>query len=265
MNQAPPRLPPPPLPIGPGAIHVALAPDQPPTPMSGIDLRGKIAAGQVPLDANIWYAGLADWIRAGDHPELAREGVASVKRADEELDLVFGELVRGSWKYFHAHDTADHIDEVFVGALITSTLDNGYSLIDITSDGSNHYLRFENLGNGTRIVFSVNHLARDLIAARVLGQMASVVIGYGERVQDPDRVWQALKAEYKSGYLQSPEPGTVTVDADMAAGYVYVQVDLYWNIGEYVSDKLEIDYPKLTSHVGATVNALRKYLVGRFR
>lgn len=262
---SPPRLPPPPLPIGPGAIHVMVAPDQPATPMSAIDLRGKIAGGQLQLDANIWFAGLPDWIRAADHPELAREGVTSAKQADEALDRVFGELVRGSWKYFHSHDTASHIDEVFVGALITSTLDNGYALIDLTSDGSNHYLRFESLGNGTRIVFQVNHLARDLIAARVLGQMASVVIGYGERAKDPDRVWQALKAEYKSGYLQSPEPGTITVDADMASGYVYVQVDLYWNIGDYVSEKLEIDYAKLTSHVGATVNALRKYHVGRFR
>lgn len=262
---SPPRLPPPPLPVGPGAIHVSVASNQPATPMSALELRAKIADGSVGPDAMLWYAGLPDWLRAGDHPEIAREGAAGAKRADEELDRVFGELVRGSWAYFQAHETAAHVDEVFVGALITSTLDNGYSLIDLTSDGSNHYLRFESLGNGTRIVFQVNHLARDLVSARVLGQMASVVIGYGERVSDFDRIWSAMKAEYKSGYLQSPEPGTITVDADVTSGYVYVQVDLYWNIGDYVSDKLAIDYPKLTGHVGATVNALRKYLVGRFR
>ena len=67
----------------------------------------------------------------------------------------------------------------------------------------------------------------------------------------------------KSGYLEQPESGTVTVDADVSAGYLYAQVELYLDLAEYLDDELNVNYDTMTAHLGAVVNALRKYLCAR--
>jgi hypothetical protein len=183
---------------------------------------------------------------------------------DHRLDGIFGELVTKSWDYYEDHAFSGHIDEVFLGAIITSTLDSGCALIDISSDGTHHYLRFEDLEDHSRIVYRMTHLTGSLSQSRVLGQRASVVVGYGERVGAFQKIWKALQAEYKSGLVVSPEPGTITVDGDMNSGYVYVQVDLFLCIDDYVARDYTIDYKLLQDHLAASHNALRKYLRGRF-
>ncbi len=183
---------------------------------------------------------------------------------DNRLDGIFGDLVTKSWDYYEAHAFSGHIDEVFLGAIITSTLDSGCALIDISSDGTHHYLRFEDLEDHSRIVYRMTHLTGGLTQSKVLGQRASIVVGYGERVGNFAKIWKALKAEYKSGLVASPEPGTITVDGDMNSGYVYVQVDLFISIDDYVAPDYAIDYKLLQDHLAATHNALRKYLRGRF-
>jgi len=263
----------PPLPPGDAPAFFVRGPAGQIGPISGQALLQQILQGLLPDTSTIWYQGMPDWVPAREHPGFgpliaqhrppAGDPHAAARAADDEKDRIFGKLVKASWEYYNEHVAASNIDEVLVGAIITCTLDNGFSLIDLTSDGGRHYLRFENMQNASRIVVQVQHLTSGLVDAKVLGQRASVVIGYGERVADFQRIWQALKAEYKSGYLQSPEPGTIPVDADMASGYVYVQVDMYWNIEDYVKTDYAIDYARLTTHIGATVHALGKYLRGR--
>ena len=243
------------------------------------------ASGQIPPDAAIWYDGLPQWVPVAEHPELLarlggpaaspamapaavaapRAGGMLASASDDELDRQFSKLISRSWDYFNENLFARQVDEVFIGAVITSTLDNGYSLIDLTSDGTNHYLRFQQMAEHSRIIYQLHHLARSPAEAKVLGHIASVTIGYGERVNNLGRIWGAVKAEYKSGYIQSAEPGTVTIDADMESGYIYAQVDLYWNITDYVDEHYAADYDKLGNDVGASIHALRKYLHGRLR
>lgn len=241
-------------------------------PLSLTAILSEVAQGRLPDAVPVFFQGAPGWIPLVEHPELRallqaerEKSMAAYRAEDEARDAIFVSLIKGSWDYFHEHERSSQVDEVLVGALVTSTLDNGFSLIDLNSDGGHHHLRFENLQNRSRIIFRVTHLTAGLVASRVMGQRASVVIGYGEHVPDFGRVWQALKAEYKSGYIQSAEPGTITVDADVSAGYVYVQVDMYWQIDRYVKPDLAIDYALLTSHVGATVSGPRKYLHGRIR
>lgn len=222
-----------------------------------------VAAGRVAPDASFSFQGGAGWMALTAHPETNALLAAARKSKDDAHDRIFGQLVKKSWEYHHGHERASVLDEVLIGAVITSTLDNGFSLIDLRSTGDHHHLRFEQLQSRARIVFQLRHLTPGLLASRVLGHQASVIIGYGEPVADFGRVWQALKAEYKSGFIQNAEPGTITVDADVTAGYVYVQVDMFWQVNDYVKDDLAIDYALLTSHVGSTVHALRKYLRGR--
>lgn len=229
-----------------------------------------VANGQLPLDCRVSFQGASGWWKLDQVrgvPEalqtLRERQNAAARQADEDHDRVFGKLIKQSWAYYQEQERATVVDEVLIGAVITGTLDNGYSLIDITSSGNNHYLRFEQLQSRARILFQLQHLTPGLLSSKVLGHNASVVIGYGEPVAEFGRVWQALKAEMKSGYIQSAEPGTITVDADVAAGYVYVQVDMFWKVDDYVNPELRVDYALLTQHIAATVNALRKYLRGR--
>jgi GYF domain 2 len=275
------QLPPP----GVAAFYVA-GPRGQVGPMALETLLEQVYRGQIPPDAAVWYEGLPGWLPIREHPELRARlaahgrgdsapaahlagqaappsGMPGGPRSDDALDQTFVQLIKKSWEHFDANLFSSHVDEVFLGAVISSTLDSGYSLIDLTSDGSQHYLRFENLQDHTRVICRLQHLAASRAEAKVVGHTASVVIGYGERVGNVGRIWQAMKAEYKSGYIQSAEPGTITVDADMETAYIYTQVDMYWNISDYVREDYAIDYRLLTEHIGACIHALRKYLHGR--
>ena len=259
-------------------------------PISRRALAAWVANGDVAATEHFWYEGIDGWARIDAHPALLdglaaaapamdpEDNVSSVAPSassepapvvlgsaeDDRLDGVFGDLIEASWKYYRAHEFAGHIDEVFLGAIITSALDDGFVLIDLNSDGTHHYLRFEDLDEGGRVICRVTHLTTDLTASKVQGHRAAMVVGYGERVGNFNKVWQALKAEYKSGFIDQAEPGTITVDGDVNSGYVYVQVDLFWKIYDYVEDDYDIHYDRLADHLHACVHALRKYLRGRF-
>lgn len=181
----------------------------------------------------------------------------------EELEKVFVSLVDFSWKKYNERQHNTHMDELLLGAVIASTVEQGYSLIDLNSDGVNHYLRFEHLPSKTRLIFQLTNQSEDLVTAKVLGRLARVVIGYGQMVQNPTAIWQALKSEFKSGFLDAAEPGVITCDADLASGYIYVQVPLIIDLDTYFPSSYEVNYPLLQQHIGATVHSLSKYLAGR--
>jgi hypothetical protein len=241
-------------------------------PLSRRQLRQRVDAGEVASKAHVWMEGMDGWEPLADHREALAAGLdappstppASPRSRDDELDQVFVDLVKSSWDYLGEHRFAAHIDEVFLGAVITSTLDTGYSLIDLKSDGTHHFLRFENLSDQSRIVVRLTHLTASLAVSKVVGQRVSAILGYGERVGNLAKIWSALQAELKSSYLQDAEPGTITVDGDLNSGYVYCQVDLYLDVEQYVARDYRVDHARLANHVGAVTHALRKYLRGRF-
>lgn len=247
-------------------VHIHSAADGQVGPLSRFALKAKLDAGELKPTDSFWFAGMDEWRPLSARPELW-EGLPdpnSVLSEDDRLDGVFSNLVQASWDYHADHKFASHVDEVFLGAIITGYLDNGWSLIDITSDGTHHYLRFEDMGDHSRSIVRFTHLTPQLALSQVLGHRASVVIGYGERIKNFSKVWGAIKAEYKSGFLSGDTPGTISVDGDISSQYVYCQVPLFLCIDDYVSRSYEIDYPKLDSHLDATTHALRKYLRARF-
>ena len=235
-------------------------------PFSRRALQDRVKSGLGHPEDSFWFEGMDGWSKLTRHPDLFEDldGSLKAQSSDDRAEHTFGKLVQASWSYYNAHKYASHVDEVFLGAIITSVLDTGYALIDLSSDGTHHYVRFQNLKDNARILVRLTHLTGDLTKAKVQGHRASVIIGYGERMDDVARIFQALKAEVKSGYIQSPEPGTITVDGDMGTGYVYVSVDLYLCVDDYVEPSYRIKYDVLKDHLGSTTHALRKYLRGRF-
>lgn len=182
---------------------------------------------------------------------------------DDEQDRLFAGLVKESWRYHKLVEDTGKMDEVLVGALITATLDRGHVLIDLMSDGTNHFLRFEDVGDRSRVTMALTHLTRDVTTAKAVGQRASLVVAYGEPIKSFAKVFGAMRQEVKSGYLGGGEPGIVTFDADSESQYLYAQVDLYLAIDDYVDANVNVDYAKLGADVGATIHALRKFLRGK--
>lgn len=181
----------------------------------------------------------------------------------EDLESIFVQLVDTSWKRYEEHIQNRRVDDLLIGGVIAVMVGDGHSLIDLSSDGTNHYLRFENLSTRERLIFRLTNMSENLVTAKVLGRHAQVVIGYGEPVKDASRLFQTLKSEIKSSLLDTGEPGVITTDADITSGYIYAQVPLILDLDDYFRGGYEIEYLLLRKHIGATVHSLQKYLRGR--
>ncbi len=256
-------------------------------PMTQDELIARVTSGQLPANAHVWWPGLQEWVSLESQPDLMGlingaaaapppppppppapaadrlEPVARPLPPDDALDSVFAGLVESSWKYHHLIEDTQRYDEVLVGGLITATLDTGRALLDITSDGTNHFLRFEDPNDRSRVSMAITHLTRDITTAKAVGQRAAVTVAYGEAITRFGQVIEAMRKQAKSGYVRSAEPGIVTFDKEDESKYLYAQIDLYLDIDDYISATFEVDYDKLTTAVGACVHALRKFLKGR--
>ena len=207
--------------------------------------------------------------------------------SDQELDDEFIGLVARSWELYKDTEHARSIDEVFLGGVITAMVDSGFLLIDVDTAGAmpyvdpalagttvttnavtlpnpEHRLRFEEPTSKARVTMSVEHLTADAATAKLIGHRANTVIGYGERVPNFSQVGQAIRQEMASAFIASPEPGTVSFDADMSSGYVYAQIDLLLELDRYVSDELAIDHELLRRHIASVVYTMQTFVRARF-
>jgi hypothetical protein len=183
--------------------------------------------------------------------------------SDQELDDEFIGLVDRSWSMYKETEKAMTIDETLVGGIITALVDCGFVLIDITS-APGHSLRFEVPTTGARVTVDLQHLTADVATANVIGHRADLVVGYGERLGRAGEIAQALRTEVASSFVATPEPGTVSFDADITSGYVYARIELYLAPERYVGDDLSVDHDLLRRHIAALVHTMRTFVHARF-
>lgn len=185
---------------------------------------------------------------------------------EEQQEDMFQRLLETSWTIHNAFQETKKKDDLLVGSVITVMVDAGYELIDLSSDGTAHYLRFEDIdGTKERFIFRLKNMSEDMVTAKVLGYLAHVTIGYGSPVQNAAKLWETLKSEIKSSFIDTNEPGAITTDADITSGYIYAQVPLIMNLGVYFGDHYEVKYDVLQKHIHSTIHVLRKYLQGRMQ
>jgi hypothetical protein len=207
--------------------------------------------------------------------------------SDQELDDEFIGLVGRSWEMYKETEFATSIDEATLGGVITALVDCGFVLIDLETAGASyvtttttttssggvdaastlsggHQLRFEEPETQARVTVALQHLTPDVASAKVVGHRATAVIGYGQRVKEFQKVGQAIRQEVQSGMIVSPEPGTVTFDADLSSGYVYAQIDLLLELERYVSEDLSVDHELLRRHLASVVYTMKTFVQTRF-
>ncbi len=254
-------------------------------------------AGQIPHTTLIWWDGAADWtplhsVDGVDLPVTATPAHAAPATAsaalmsgltDQQLDDEFIALIDRSWEMYKETEFATSIDEAMLGGVITAMVDCGFALIDLNTarpwgaaaasgttttatpaPSASHELRFEEPQTQARVALSLQHLTPDPAAAKMIGHRAAVVIGYGARVPNFTRVGQALRQEVQSSFIASPEPGTVTFDADISSGYVYARIDLLLELQRYVDDHLAVDHELLRRHLASVVYTMKTFIESRF-
>ncbi|HMR97204.1 MAG TPA: hypothetical protein P5193_03840 [Microthrixaceae bacterium] len=204
--------------------------------------------------------------------------------SDQELDDEFIGLVGRSWELYKDTEFATSIDEATLGGVITALVDCGFVLIDLETagaapvvttttttgtaepvvTGAGHQLRFEEPETQSRVTVQLEHLTPDVATAKIIGHRANAVIGYGQRVKEFNKVGQALRQEVQSSMIVSPEPGTVSFDADLSSGYVYAQIDLLLELDRYVSEDLSVDHDLLRRHLASVVYTMKTFVQMRF-
>ncbi len=204
----------------------------------------------------------------------------------EKLEAQFVSLVENSWKIHQQYFWNNSVDEILIGAVIRQNLDDGYLLIDLKSERpynyyaaqqgdptanvymqpiNKHYLRFENSKDKSRIIYELDRITTDLTDSRVLGQLSKITIAYGEKTSKGTQIWDTMKQEFKTALIDTSEPGIITFDVELKAGYVYASVSIILDINEYNKDKMigNIDYDKLDCHIESVVHSLKKALRGK--
>lgn len=222
-------------------------------------------------------------------PQSASQALMS-GLSDQELDDEFIGLVGRSWELYKETEFATSIDEAMLGGVITALVDCGFVLIDLetagalfgtaaadpaastatgtdvgsTATAAHHQLRFEEPETKARVTVALEHLTPDVASAKMIGHRATAIIGYGERVKEFNKVGQAVRQEMQSTFVLSPEPGTVTFDADLSSGYVYAQIDLLLELDRYVAEDLAVDHDLLRRHLASVVYTMKTFIQSRF-
>lgn len=192
------------------------------------------------------------------------EGVVLIVTVDagQAQQARFTELVAASWKRHNAWEASARADDVALGATITSFVNAGWQLIDLESDGTSHMVRFQIAGGSDRLLLRLQALCEDPVRAQALGRLIRVEIAYGLRTSNFGSIKQAVKDEWKSGRVQqAAEPGVITVDGEVASGYVYASVPLILNLDDYFDGfKPTAD---VTADLNAAAHSVHRYLSGR--
>ncbi len=172
----------------------------------------------------------------------------------------FYELVKNGWKINEMENKAEYIDEVFVGAIVSSLSDKDFILLDIMSDGNTHYFMFENLETKNRIKILAHSTTHTLPEIKTIGAKAYIVFSYGTPIKKSFSILGGLKYESLSKGLTTI--GSISFDYDNY--YLYVNCPMYLLINDYVGfDNLDINTEKLSNDLDAIFGSLIEYLKTR--
>jgi hypothetical protein len=178
----------------------------------------------------------------------------------ETMNNRFYELVKNGWNINEMENKAEYIDEIFVGAVISALSDKDFVLLDIMSDGNNHYFMLENLETRHRIKILAYSTTHTLPEIKTVGAKAYIIFSYGAPIKKSFSMIGGIRYESLSRGLTTI--GSISFDYDNY--YLYVNCPLYLLINDYVEfDTLDVDTAKLSNDLDAIFESLNEYLKTR--
>lgn len=202
-------------------------------------------------------------------PGPTPEPPASAAPADraEELEQRFIGLVEDSWRRFDEVERATWVDDAFVGHVIKAHLDHGRFLLDLTSDGTAHYLVFSSKDRVRNVVRLDHSRAEDFSFAKAVGHLTTVTLGYSKAFPDISKILSAVRSELKSGLAGTgriegyEDPGVIKVDAE--GTFATAATALLLDLKDHVDlETLGCDTARLWEDFSAVYQSLEKYLEG---
>lgn len=195
-----------------------------------------------------------------DQPDEIDAGAAMASAdldsaTDAELDELFETMVADSRTRHQRLDWASKLDDVALGAVIASSLADGYALIDLHALAQSHQARFEHPDSHERLIIEIDSLGPASTGGELLGQHGYVTVGLGRKVRIEDMV---------DDDPISDQPGVIAIECDAESGYAYSTVDLIWEFDELLDVDRTLDTDAVMRRVSAAEHALRKHWVDRF-
>lgn len=170
-----------------------------------------------------------------------------------DLDQRFAEMVRRSVEHQRRIDWATRIDELLLSASITSIVDDGFVVVDLTTIERQHHVVFDHNDDSRRVRLDLSPLSTLNAAGDPVGRHVRVAMTWGREVADADAAFAVVRSEVADGEVL---PGTVTCEADLVNSKAFTKVELIWAAEEFVSDDHSVDRDALDASIAAALHAL---------
>jgi len=169
----------------------------------------------------------------------------------------FEQLVKDSWKLAEEEHAATYMDEVFVGGLVSTMLESGHALFDVSSTGDYHNMLFENLDTQDRVIIQVRHSSNALAEAKTLGHRMQFTCGYGMRAK---KMGKLISSRWKES-LSDALGDIGSIMYDVQGNYLFASMPLYIIADDYVDpDTLMPDFDKIADHVSVVTKKLKEFV-----
>ncbi|MBW6471302.1 MAG: hypothetical protein K0A90_08810 [Methanosarcinaceae archaeon] len=169
----------------------------------------------------------------------------------------FEQLIKDSWKLAEEEHAATYIDEVFIGGLVSTMLESGHALFDISSTGDYHNMMFENLGNQDRVVIQIQHTSNALAEAKTLGHRMQFTCGYGMRAK---KIGKLISSSWRES-LSSLLGDIGSIMYDVQGNYLFASMPLYIKADDYVDlGTLVPDFERIAEDMSAIMEKLKEFV-----
>ncbi len=169
----------------------------------------------------------------------------------------FEQLIKDSWKLAEEEHTATYIDEVFIGGLVSTMLESGHALFDVSSTGDYHNMMFENLDSQDRIIIQVRHDSNALAEAKTLGHRMQFTCGYGMRAK---KMGKLISSSWRES-LSSSLGDIGSIMYDVQGNYLFASMPLYITADDYIDlDTLVPDFERIAEDISAITEKLKEFV-----
>lgn len=207
--------------------------------------------------------GTDDAADVDDAPELDEDesseeptsGAWEAVEVDPALDERFAAMVQVSVAHQRRLDWALRVDELLMGACVSSIVDRGYVLLDLDGLEVGQRAVFDRNDDSRHARLSLEPLSPVNAAGDATERHVKVTMSWGRDVADADAAFATLRAEANDD--ETP-PGAFTSDVNMVSSSATTSVDLIWVADDFVTEDHTVDRSEIDASITAILHALER-------